>query len=54
MILQDDLRASSALFAESQSRIIISTPKDKYDTVLSRLKESKVPYKVLGLSLIHI
>ncbi|MFY9174537.1 MAG: phosphoribosylformylglycinamidine synthase subunit PurL [Peptococcia bacterium] len=48
VILQDDLRASSALFAESQSRIIISTPKDKYDTVLSRLKESKVPYKVLG------
>lgn len=48
IILQDEMKASTALFAESQSRIIISTPKELYDTVLSRLKEEKVPYKTLG------
>lgn len=46
--LKDDLRASSVLFAESQSRIIISTPKEELDTVLNRLNEAQVPYKVLG------
>jgi len=46
--LTDSMRASSLLFSESQSRIIISTPKDKLDVVLKRLNENQVPYKVLG------
>jgi len=48
VILTDSLRASSLLFGESQSRIIITTPKDRVDTVLNRLNQVKVPYKVLG------
>ncbi|MHB8157901.1 MAG: phosphoribosylformylglycinamidine synthase subunit PurL, partial [Desulfocucumaceae bacterium] len=48
IILTDNIRASALLFGESQSRIIITTPKDKVDTVLSILSDGKVPYKVLG------
>ena len=46
--LTEAMRASAALFGESQSRIIISIPKNDLDTVLLKLKESQVPYKVLG------
>ena len=48
IIVQDSLRASSLLFGESQSRIIITTPKDRVDTVLNSLNRKKVPHKVLG------
>lgn len=46
--LTDGIRASSQLFGESQSRIIISIPKDKVDQVLSILNSGQVPFKVLG------
>jgi len=46
--LTDSMRASSILFSESQSRIIISTPKAKLDIVLNKLNEGQIPYKVLG------
>lgn len=46
--LTDGLRASSLLFGESQSRIIISTPKDTIDKVLSVLNQSQTPFRVLG------
>lgn len=48
ILLTDGMKASSLLFAESQSRIIITTPKDKVDKVLNILSDAKVPYKVLG------
>lgn len=48
ILLTDGMKASSLLFAESQSRIIITTPKDKVDTILNILSDAKVPYKVLG------
>jgi len=48
IILNEPLRASSLLFGETQSRIIIATPKDRVDETLNRLKASGVPYKVLG------
>lgn len=46
--LTDGNRATALLFAESQSRIVISTPKDQVDVVLHYLNEVEVPYKVLG------
>ena len=48
VIVQDSLRASSLLFGESQSRIIITTPKSRVDTVLNYLNREKIPHKVLG------
>ncbi|MDX9871408.1 MAG: phosphoribosylformylglycinamidine synthase subunit PurL [Clostridia bacterium] len=48
VLLTDNMKASSLLFGESQSRILITTPKGKVDTVLALLAETKVPYKVLG------
>ncbi len=48
ILLTDGIKASSLLFGESQSRIIVTTPKDKVDQVLNVLSEAKVPYKVLG------
>lgn len=46
--LTDGARATALLFAESQSRVVISTPKNKVDEVLQYLNDSEVPYKVLG------
>lgn len=46
--LTDGIRASSLLFGESQSRIVISTPKEGFEGVLQYLKESEIPFKVLG------
>lgn len=46
--LTEAIRASSLLFGETQSRIIISISKDKVDEVLSILSEGQVPFKVLG------
>ncbi len=46
--LTDGIRGSSLLFGESQSRVIITVPKEKIDAALQRLKKLEVPYKVLG------
>ena len=46
--LTENIRPSSILFGESQSRIIISINKSKIDSVLQQLKKFQVPYKVLG------
>jgi phosphoribosylformylglycinamidine synthase len=46
--LTDGIRPSSILFGESQSRIIVTTPKEELDNVLNRLNQKQVPYKVLG------
>jgi phosphoribosylformylglycinamidine synthase len=48
ILLTDSIKTSSLLYGETQSRIIITTPKDKVDIVLNLLSETKVPYKVLG------
>ena len=37
VILTESIRASSLLFGETQSRIIITTPKDSVDKVLNHL-----------------
>jgi phosphoribosylformylglycinamidine synthase II len=44
----DSMRASSLLFSESQSRILISTSKERMEEVLNILNEVELPYKVLG------
>jgi phosphoribosylformylglycinamidine synthase II len=46
--LVENLRPSSLLFGESQSRIIISIRKEKLDLVLQKLNNWQVPFKVLG------
>lgn len=46
--LMENLRPSSILFGETQSRIIITIPKDKLDAVLQQLNNWQVPFKVLG------
>ena len=46
--MTENIRPSSILFGESQSRIIISINKSKIDSVLQQLKKFQVPYKVLG------
>jgi phosphoribosylformylglycinamidine synthase len=46
--LMDNLRPSSILFGETQSRIIISICKEKLDLVLQKLNSWQVPFKVLG------
>jgi phosphoribosylformylglycinamidine synthase len=46
--LTENIRPSSMLFGESQSRIVISINKSKIDAVLQQLKKLQVPYKVLG------
>jgi len=46
--LTDNIRPSSILFGETQSRIVISINKSKIDLVLQELKKLQVPYKVLG------
>jgi len=46
--LMDNLRPSSILFGETQSRIIISISKEKLDLVLQKLNGWQVPFKVLG------
>jgi phosphoribosylformylglycinamidine synthase len=48
ILLTDSIKTSSLLYGETQSRIIITTPKDKVDIVLNLLSETMVPYKVLG------
>ncbi len=46
--LTENLRPSSILFGEAQSRIIVTIRKQKLDLVLQQLKNMQVPYKVLG------
>lgn len=46
--LTDGIRGSSLLFGESQSRIIITVPKEKIDVALQSIIKLQVPYKVLG------
>lgn len=48
VVLSEEMKASSLLFGESQSRIIVTAHKEKMEKVLSRLSINKVPYKVLG------
>jgi len=46
--IQSDLRADHFLFSESQSRILISVPKENLDNALSAIKNSQTPYLILG------
>jgi len=48
ILLTEGIKAASLLFGESQSRIIVSTPKEKVDQVLNILSNAGLPYKVLG------
>jgi phosphoribosylformylglycinamidine synthase II len=48
VVLTENLKPSSLLFGETQSRIIVTIRKEKLDFVLQLLKNMQVPYKVLG------
>lgn len=48
IVFPENIRPSSILFGESQSRIIITIQKQKIDSILQYLQKSPVPYKVLG------
>jgi phosphoribosylformylglycinamidine synthase len=48
--LDDDspLSPAAALFAESNSRILVSLPEEKVDTFIDHLLTAEVPYSILG------
>ncbi|MDR2714565.1 MAG: phosphoribosylformylglycinamidine synthase subunit PurL [Coriobacteriales bacterium] len=46
--LDDDLPPAASLFAETQSRIVVSLAEEKVETFLDLLAERRVPYSVLG------
>jgi phosphoribosylformylglycinamidine synthase len=46
--LNGDLRTDALLFGESQSRIVISFPKDTLHEVETLAQKSNVPFSVLG------
>jgi phosphoribosylformylglycinamidine synthase len=46
--LTENIRPSSILFGESQSRIVISIRKEKIETVLQNLTKANIPHKVIG------
>jgi len=48
IVLHDSIRTDCLLFGEAQSRIIISSPSDKSDTVTALFKEKEIPCTCLG------